>query len=548
MNWFFVLISRWLGADARSVRALTRAFLIMDLRQQHYAAATATRPSHLLSPLFLVVAQCLTMSAAMCLILLARVEVFFFAFANLTLSLLVLATTIIVEFHEIVLNPDDLDIIRHRPISSRTYTLARLLNLGFYWSLMYLALNLLPILIGAGLKDAGWWYAPAYLLVSGFASLIVAALTILLLSMISSGPRLEAVKNVLAWTQILLILVVGYGGQFMLRDTNHAVQMWAAKPPSWATWIPTFQLASLIDRFADHPRANEWLGIFGLFALSSFVLTLAAARLNHLYANMDFSPNRLSRTIKMPQVGRLTNRGFDWLLGSSSARLGFWLGRVQLRRDTNLLLRCLLPLQYPIALVVLGTWTGQFSNPCVVFDPTRTLLPSLAVFLCALAVPVMIYQLAFCADYSGSWLLMTGPLGDRQGFVQGIATALIAMLLTPLALILLGLLWYLWRDESAAALHAILAWLWCWPAARAGVWLVLPAPPFSVSTTRGVSLGLPPLPFASLTLLAMFCTSLHTMFAHLTYYWPIALGLPIAIWFVLEFPAGKRLEKLWNAA
>ncbi len=546
MNWFLSKVCRWLGADARSVKALTRAFVTMDLRQQHYAAATATKPSHLLSPLFLVVCQCFTMSAAICLILYARVEVPFFAFANLTLSLLVLVTTLVVEFHEIVLNPNDLDITGHRPISSGSYTLARLLNLGFYWILMYLSLNLLPMLIGAGLRDAGWWYAPIYLLVSGFASLIVAALTILSLSMIAPGPRLEAVKNVLAWTQILLILVVGYGGQFMLRDANHTVQMWAANPPKWATWIPTYRLASLIDRFADNPISNDWLELSGLFALSAFALALMATRLNHLYGNMDFSPSPHSRSIKMSNVGRLTNRGFDWLFSSSSARLGFWLGKVQLKRDMNLLLRCLLPLQYPIAVVVLGALTGQFANPCVGFDPSRTLLPSLAIYLFALAVPVMIYQMAFCSDYSGSWLLLGGPLDDPKGFVQGISVALMVLLLTPLALILFLTLWYLWGDALSAALHVTLAWLWCWPAARAGIWLMLPAPPFSVSTTRGVSFGLPPLPLASLSLVATFFASIHTMASHISYYWPVALGLPLATWLILDIPSSKRLVQLWS--
>jgi len=548
MNGLFSLACRWMGADARSVRALTKAFVIMDLRQQHYAAATATKPSYLLSPLFLVVGQCLTMSAVLCLFLFARVDIFFFAFANLTLSLLVLATTIIVEFHEIVLNPDDLDIIRHRPISSRTYTLARLLNLGFYWLLMYLALNIMPMLVGAGLRDAGWWYAAAYFIVSSLSSLAVAAATIVFLSILSPGPRLEAIKNILAWTQIILILVVGYGGQFMIRDANHSVQMWAADPPVWASWLPTFQLAVLVDHFADFPQWIDAMQLAGLFGLSFFAIVILANRLNYLYANMDFSPNRPSRTINMPEVGKISNFGVDWILNSTSARIGFWLSRVQLKRDTNLLMRCLLPLQYPIALAVLGSLTNQFANPCLAFEPTRTLLPALTVYLFASAVPVMIFQLAYCMDYTGSWLLITGPLTDRNQFVRGILVSLIFYFLTPLAVLLFIALWFLWDDVETSALHAGLAWLWCWPAARAGVWLLLPAPPLSVSPTRGVSFGLPPLPLSAIAFVAMFLSSVHSMLAHTIYFWPIAMTLPIAAWFILDTPARRKLDQVWRAA
>ena len=143
------------GIEPRGFLALLRALVLMDLRGQHFGRATATQPHFLVSPLFWVVGQCLFISALASLLLFCRVDVFFFAFANLALSMLLIASTLLVEFHEVVLDPQDLDVIGHRPIAPRTYAAARFANLLWYVALMYLALNLFPFLLGNGLPDAG---------------------------------------------------------------------------------------------------------------------------------------------------------------------------------------------------------------------------------------------------------------------------------------------------------------------------------------------------------------------------------------------------------
>src|SRR5262245_39337038 len=203
-----------LGVSPRGFAALTRALVLMDLRGQHFARATATRPGALFSPLFLVIGQCLFLSALLSFLLFARVEVWFFAFAGLSLSMLLTATTVLVEFHEVVLGPHDLDVIGPRPVSPGTYAAARYANLLFYFALVFLSTNLFPAILGAGLRDAGPWYAPAYLLASLASNLAVLAIIVLFLSAGGAG-RMEGWKEILAWTQIILIFVVFYGGQLM---------------------------------------------------------------------------------------------------------------------------------------------------------------------------------------------------------------------------------------------------------------------------------------------------------------------------------------------
>jgi hypothetical protein len=71
--------------------ALLRVLVLVDLREQHWAQATGSKPHYALSPLFLVVGQCLMASALTCALLFARVDVFFFVLVNLSLSLLLMS-------------------------------------------------------------------------------------------------------------------------------------------------------------------------------------------------------------------------------------------------------------------------------------------------------------------------------------------------------------------------------------------------------------------------------------------------------------------------
>ena len=257
------------GIDPRGFAALLRAMILMDLREQHWAQATATKPHYAISPLFLVVGQCLTASAVTCALLVARVDVYFFVLANLSLSLLLLASAVFVEFREVALNPGDRGALAHLPVAPRTYAAARLANLLFYFALMYCALNVFPIIVGAGLRDAGGAYVPAYLAVSLGVSLVVLGALVVGLSFID-GPALAFLRFALSWLQIAAVLVAFYGGQLVLRDGTARLQVWAAFPPDWLAYVPTAPLARFVESAATNPSA-------ALPALAGYLLAGIAA-------------------------------------------------------------------------------------------------------------------------------------------------------------------------------------------------------------------------------------------------------------------------------
>ncbi len=541
---------RWLvslGIDPRGFAALTKAFILMDLRGQHYGRATATKPTFLISPLFWVVGQCQTISAIASLLLFARVDVFFFAFANLSLSMLVIASTILVEFHEVVLDPRDGEIVGHRPIAPRTYAAARFANLLFYVVLMYLALNLIPLILIGGLRDAGLWTIPAYFLTSVAGNLAVVALVVLALTAIGGSTRLEQWKEILAWTQIALVFVLFYGGQLVLRNGGHAIMLWGAFPPAWAEVLPPTWLAHFVEQAAVTPTPGTLLNGLIIVAVALFAVALAVQRVASLYGGVQpLTTARRVPPMAAERVGGLAS-GPACLTRGAEERIGFWLCRTLLSRDTGLKMRCIWSLNVAVAAVLLGVFTRQFANPLTETDPRLMTLSVLSVYLLALSVPPLVYQMTFTREGNAWWLLAAAPVESPARLARGVGKAILAFAVAPLCLLWGIVAVSVWGDPLAALLHAGLAFLLSVALTYTAFWLVIADPPFSRVAARGSAVGPLAVPMAILSAALAPLLTLHMLFARSPWFWLGAGAACVVGGWLAGRQADRRVTALWEA-
>ncbi len=201
------ILGRLSARELRAFKALTWAFACIGFRAQHYASATGVKAGELVPPFFWVVGQHLTTSLLLCLTLFARTDAWFFAFANLSAAIVLTFSTLIVELDEIVFNREDAKVIGHRPVSLRVYALARGANLVGYVGLIFLALTIMPAIVGLGLADTNWTFLPAYLLASATSITATASLVVIAHGLLHRFD-LRRVQTGLAWVQILAILAL----------------------------------------------------------------------------------------------------------------------------------------------------------------------------------------------------------------------------------------------------------------------------------------------------------------------------------------------------
>ena len=485
-----------LGIRPRPFRALARALLLMSLRSQHFARATGAKPGELLPPLFWVVGQYVLASGFLATALFMRVDVWTFAFCGLATSMLLAGTAVVVELQESVLAPDDLLVIGHRGVPARTYAAARLLNLGFYVTLLTAAANIFPAILGAALRDAGPWYLPAYLLACAAGSSAVTAAVILLAARRGKAPA-AGVRDVLAWTQIVLLMLIFYGAQWMLRDEQHRLLRFFARPPAWLHWLPPAWLADVVAHAAAGRTAASLRGALALLVVGGLAVVLVTARLARVYAwgtelggHPDARDERKDlggRTFPSPRSFRLGTRPQDDMAAKLAARpqralLAFCL--TLLRRDSELRLRTLPPLATVVAVVAFGLATGQLASPFTGTAATAALSLA-AVQLVVLAVPLMLSNLLSSRDHAASWLLAVAPSGASGLPARAARAAVCYGVALPALVVLSGVFAWAWQAPLQAALHGLFAWI----EVLAVSWGTLAAVRFDLPFSRPVSLG-----------------------------------------------------------
>lgn len=540
-------LARW-GVDSRQFRALLRAFVLMDLRGQYYTRATGTQPRHAISPLFWVVGQCLTLSAVVSLVLFARVDVWFFAFVNFCFSLSVLASAVLVEFHEAVVSPQDLEILGHRPITPRTYAAARLCNLLGYVALIGTSLNVIPMIVGVGLRDGGLWFALAFGSASFAAILLVVAGVVWVTAGLGQSATLEQLKEILAWSQIVLILVAGYGAQLMFRDSTAALLVWAAYPPEWVDFLPPSWPARFVEWACATGGLTALAGCAGLVGVGLLAGWLTLARVAGLVQRMQPAVRSVrERPLPAGRLGRVGGWLTRWVCPTAGQRVGFSLTNTLLSRDGDLRLRTGLAGSAAVAVVLLGLGTGQFADPLQSRDLGQITLPVAAVYLLALAVPAMVYNLCFCRDYEAAWLILSAPC-DAADFALGVCKAVMLRSVVPLALVygVVAAVW--WADLWSAALHVGWAVVLAWVMALAALWLVVPDLPLTLPPARGASIGPVALPLAIFSLALFTIAGLHLMLAANVVFWlVVGLGGVTAAW-LMRKPALLRVRRLSRSA
>ena len=461
----------------------------MDLRSQHYGRATATQKGDVFPPLFWVVGQFLIATALLSLAVFMRVDVWAFAFLGLTVSTLLVAAAVVVEFGEIVADPDDSAILGHRPLSLRTYAAARLTNLGAFVLLLCASANVVPAILGAALRDSSPWFIPAYLAASGLLAGATTAIVVVAYSLAARYERDAGARDVLAWTQIVLIMVIFYGAQLMFRDANHEIEVFLARPPAWVSALPVAWLAQFV---ADVARAGPSLSTarFLLMAtiLVGLLVLLLLARLAHLYGRAQAggfeAAGRGVRLARPSPFGHIAaSRGASRPLGGLVT-----LCLVMLARDQELRMRLVAGLATVLAAVTMGWATGQLGHP---LDPAsgNPVLTLAAVQLLVLAVPGMIHGMAQSREHAASWILAVAPLRSRRLPAEAVRRAVCYGIALPAVLALSVAFALVWRQPLAAALHGLIAWLEVLIVGHLSLRAVPFDLPFSRPAARGDVLG-----------------------------------------------------------
>lgn len=483
------LPARKQGIDWATVRVLLYSFLVMDFRNQAFGQVTRSGAKDVFSPLYWVTGQNLLISFFVAGVLYARVESSAFALICISVSMLVCVTSIIVEFNEIILSPDDLHVLGHQPVSYETYALARLINLLLYIAYIILTLNVVPAILGVGLRETSVWFILLFPLATVVGSFLAAGCIILFYVLfVAAGPS-SRVQETLAWTQAVLMLITGYGGQAVLRDTRDQLEMAIYQLPPWVYLTPPGWLAQFVVSGNGEPAEIRWW-ILGLAVLATAVVWFLVYRfLAVAYARLP-SANRGGAELLPPLAvaGQLLRPTGWWRSPSPDEQTAYWFCKTMLKRDHNFRMRIWPTFGVTIAFLGIGIFTGELVDPFSVRGKS-VVITLTAIYSIVLPLPAILYSMRFSKEYQCGWILGVAPIADSAAFARGLEKAILLWVMMPFLILLTAVLSWVWRDPVPVVFHVVAAALLILFSAFVSSGMIFRQIPFSQPLGRGEMIG-----------------------------------------------------------
>jgi hypothetical protein len=140
------------------------------------------------------------------------------------------------------------------------------------------------------------------------------------------------------------------------------------------------------------------------------------------------------------------------------------------------------------AALALGLFSGQLADP-LRDSGTACVLSLASIYLLAMPIPTIMYNMSFSRDHAASWILEVSPIGDRVALAEGIRKAVTYRILLPVLLLLLVVFAFAWRDALHVAVHAAVALLVILGTGYVSQIVVLRRLPFSAPAARGEMVG-----------------------------------------------------------
>lgn len=446
-------IERVFVVDGRQVGALVRAALRLDFRAGSGRDGDAARDarSGVSRAARMLLAYVLTGSLAAYFI--AAAPTFYVAALVLLASLsVVIGAVVVLDFHSIVLSPEDYKILAHQPITSRTFFCARLAHVMLYTQALGAAFAIAPAWVLATQMDGTRpVVGAATLLACASATALVTLAAILVYAAAVRLVPAHRLRAVLSYTQLALSVSV-YSGFLLVRSRRTLDGLASLSPESTPAMLllPPSWLAGVIELSAGEGGAASWLGI-GLAAAAFVCLSALATRILSLeYAErLGALAEQIDDRTAPRARGRLT-RLLDRLRTGENAALGLLIPR-QFRHDYRFRLGILGVAPLTVLYLVVGLDGGAPRDPFV--DPQVTQGAGL-LYLAVLLSPALIVRSFVHSDaFAAAWVYHVTPADGRK-LVLAMRSHIVVRFLLPYLAGVAAVLAYFYGSVWHAALHA----------------------------------------------------------------------------------------------
>jgi hypothetical protein len=345
---------------------------------------------------------------------------------------------VLVEYNSVVVSPDDYEILGYRPISSRTFFMARSTNVFFYVGVMTAAMALLPIgayFFTLGFRPLLGLAAFAAFFAAGFS---VALFMIVLYAAMLSYVHPNRLRRVLSYLQLVTSFIIFGSYALMPRiianDSLTANLIPEEKP--WILLFPPAWFASYLRLAVGEFRVTTWAPALASLVVIGLLLVYAVGNLSLDYSRrLGALRARTEEVVVKPQS--LRTRSLGLLFRADEPRAVALLIRSQFRYDQKFRLSVLGILPLTVFYLFMALSSGPIPDPFLA--GVKNFGNSVLVYLAVLLFPLMLQTNLRNSDhYQASWIFFSSPM-QRDRLVLAAKNFVVVYFLLPY-LLLIGIL------------------------------------------------------------------------------------------------------------
>lgn len=445
--------------DRRQLNALLRAAWKTDLRGSGNTMHRSGDRSWNMTSILAVMMMKLFVGLGLAALTYIIRDPFIASFIVILTMVFFLALTVMLEFSNLILNPDDYKIIGVLPVSSKTFFAAKMIHLLAYVNALGFLLYF-PSAVAAAIANSNPLLFPAFLVAGALSASAIGLSFVLMYTLMLKIADREVMQAVLGYANLTLTLLV-YLGYFVMPLIlgKESLLVLREYKSDWIYIAPPAWFASIVQIAAGNVSLRDFGAVLSALIVMSAVYRAAMSKLSLGYAQT------LAETVgKQEKLKRKCGKG--WIASllrsvtSSEDRAVWPLIRKQFKYDNGFKMSILAIIPLTAIYVFLGLSKGEsVPDPFLASMGDGGSSGNFLLYIAAAMFPYLItIGTANSDSYRSAWVFYISP-ADRTRIILSSARFALLWFCLPFTVLLAGIFTWYFGNPLHAALHCLLVYI-----------------------------------------------------------------------------------------
>ena len=362
--------------------------------------------------------------------------------------LFMMSMTLVTDFSSVLLDTTDNQIILPKPVSSKTFFMARLVHIVIYILQFSLALGIAPMIIC--FYKYGALTGIVFLIVFFLIVLSSVFFTYLLYLLLMRFVSMAKIREVITYFQIVMALIFLAGFQLLPRLVGAEIFKTEFTLHWYSFLLPPIWMAYTVDAINgfhfDFLHIIMILLAFGVPVLFFFVLIrYLAPSFSRKLGGMDAVASENVQTMAKPIRRPLSTYFSGWMTKNNIEKSSFEFTWKMTSRDKTFRLQFYPSLGYTVVISIIFLFRGSQG-------PFQLHLSQLAetsnylwlIYLPVLTVAASLNLVGYNDQYQASWIYYSMPLSQPGYVLSGAAKALFVKYFLTIYTLLLAFALFVW--------------------------------------------------------------------------------------------------------